>query len=86
VGSVPQNSGAHVTRIGALGIRGLEALMTVEGATEGEVFRAYGKGVLSRTLKRGDIVVRALSTYLLGCKTRARERGAHLFTPSGSQG
>jgi transposase len=43
--------------IGALGISGLEALMTVEGAPNGEVFRAYVKCVLGRTLKRGDIVV-----------------------------
>lgn len=57
VGSVPQNYGANVTMIGALGISGLGALMTVEGATDGEVFRAYVQGVLSRTLRRGDIVV-----------------------------
>jgi transposase len=57
VGSVPQNYGANVTMIGALGIGGLEALRTVEGATDGEVFRAYVKGVLGPTLKRGDIVV-----------------------------
>ena len=31
--------------------------MTVEGATDGEVFSAYGKYVLGPTLKRGDVVV-----------------------------
>ena len=40
VGSVPQNYGANVTLIGALSPRGLEAPMTVEGATDGEVFSA----------------------------------------------
>lgn len=57
VGSVPQNYGANVTMIGALSRRGLEAPMTVEGATDGEVFSAYVKRVLCPTLKRGDIVV-----------------------------
>jgi transposase len=57
VGSVPQNYGANVTMIGALSRRGLEAPMTVEGATDGEVFSVYVKRVLCPTLKRGDIVV-----------------------------
>jgi transposase len=43
--------------IGALGIGGMEALMTVEGATDGEVFRVYVEQVLCPTLDVGDIVV-----------------------------
>ena len=57
VGSVPRNYGANVTLLGALGVRGLEALMTVEGATDGEVFRAFVEQVLCPTLEPGDIVV-----------------------------
>ena len=57
VGSVPQNYGANVTMIGALSRRGLEAPMTVAGATAGEVFSAYGQRVLGPILKRGDVVV-----------------------------
>jgi len=57
VGSVPQNYGANVTLIGALSSRGLEAPMTVAGATDGEVFLAYVQHVLAPTLKTGDIVV-----------------------------
>lgn len=57
VGSVPINYGSNITMIGALGVRGLEALMTVEGATDGEVFRVYVNRVLCPTLKPGDVVV-----------------------------
>lgn len=58
VGSVPLTSGKNVTRIGALSCQGLMAMMTVEGATDGEVFRAYVHQVLCPTLYPGDIVVR----------------------------
>jgi transposase len=57
VGSVPINYGENLTMIGALSCRGLEALMTVEGATDGAVFRAYVHQVLCPTLQPGDIVV-----------------------------
>jgi transposase len=57
VGSVPQNYGPNVTILGALGIHGLQAVMTVDGATDAEVFRTYVKRVLGPTLRPGDIVV-----------------------------
>jgi transposase len=57
VGSVPQNYGQNVTVLAALGPRGLHAMMTVEGATEADVFRADVKHVLEPTLTPGDIVV-----------------------------
>jgi hypothetical protein len=39
VGSVPQHDGPPVTMRGALGIHGLQAVMTVNGATEADVLR-----------------------------------------------
>jgi transposase len=57
LGSVPVNYGANLTIIGALGSTGLEALMTVEGATDGDVFLVYVKRVLAPTLHAGDIVI-----------------------------
>lgn len=57
VGSVPQNCGANITMLASLGCRGLAALMTVEGATDGDVFKVYIEEVLGPTLRRGDIVV-----------------------------
>jgi transposase len=57
IGSVPQNYGQNVTILGTLGVQGLEAVMTVDGATDTEVFRTYVKQVLGPTLTPGDIVV-----------------------------
>ena len=57
VGSAPQNYGANVTMLGALSVRGVCALMTVEGATDGEVFTTFVREVLGPTLQAGDIVV-----------------------------
>jgi hypothetical protein len=39
VGSVPQNYGPNVTVLGALGLQGLHAVLTVDGATATDVFR-----------------------------------------------
>ena len=57
LGSVPQNYGQNVTMLGALSYTGLEAVMTVEGATDADVFRAYVQEVLCPTLHEGDLVV-----------------------------
>ena len=40
VETVPPNEGANVTRSGALSLQGLEAGMTVDGATAGDVWQA----------------------------------------------
>jgi len=55
--AVPRNRGTVTTMIGALTVVGLVALMTVEGATDAEVFDAYVEHVLVPQLKPGDIVV-----------------------------
>jgi transposase len=57
VGSVPQNYGQNITILGAVSAQGIEAVMTVEGATDAEVFRTDIKQVLGPTLSPGDIVV-----------------------------
>jgi len=54
---VPKNYGENMTMIGALSISGLDAVMTIEGATTGDVFRIYVERVLCPTLQKGDIVV-----------------------------
>jgi transposase len=55
--AVPQNYGPHITILGALGIEGIAAVMTVEGATDADVFWAYVEHILAPTLQPGDIVV-----------------------------
>lgn len=57
IGAVPQNYGANLTMIAALSLHGIEAVMTIEGATDAEVFQAYTEQVLGPTLRPGDIVV-----------------------------
>jgi transposase len=57
VGTVPQHYGANVTMLAALGSRGVEAVMTIDGATDAEVFRVYIAQVLRPTLHPGDIVL-----------------------------
>jgi transposase len=57
VGAVPQNYGANVTMLATLGSHGIEAVMTIEGATDAEVFRVYVEQVLRPTLRPGDIVI-----------------------------
>ena len=55
--AVPKNWGRNVTVLGSLSSQGLEAVMTIEGATDAAVFRAYVGEVLVPTLKPGDVVV-----------------------------
>jgi transposase len=55
--AVPKNFGRNITILGALSLYGLDGVMTVEGATEAEVFRAYVSRVLAPTLRPGDVVV-----------------------------
>jgi transposase len=55
--AVPKNFGLNVTILGALSCTGLDAVMTVEGATDTAVFRAYVEQVLVPTLVADDVVV-----------------------------
>jgi hypothetical protein len=57
IGTVPQNDGANVTRLAALGSRGVEAVMTIDGAPDAEGFQVYVEQVLRPTLRPGDIVI-----------------------------
>ena len=54
---VPQNYGENVTMLAAIGLGGLQAPMTINGAVDGEVFLIYVREVLTPTLAAGDIVV-----------------------------
>ena len=57
-GAVPHAHWTVTTIIGAIGLAGgVEAAMTVEGATDADVFRAYVDRVLAPALSPGDVVV-----------------------------
>jgi transposase len=81
IGSTPINYGQNVTLIGALGSNGLDALLTIEGATDGKVFRAYTERVLCPTLRAGDIVVMDnLGAHKVsGIREAIEARGARLI-------
>jgi len=55
--SAPRNYGAHTSLIGAMGLRGLVAMLTVEGAVDTDCFNAYLERVLGPRLRKGDVVV-----------------------------
>jgi transposase len=55
--SAPRNYGMHTSVIGAVGLRGVLATMTVEGAVDTLCFDAYLERVLAPRLRRGDVVV-----------------------------
>jgi transposase len=80
-GSTPLNYGQNVTLIGALGSSGLDALLTIAGATDGEVFRAYTERILCPTLEPGDIVVMDnLGAHKVsGIREAIEARGAQLI-------
>jgi transposase len=79
-GSVPQNYGSNVTMLGTLGAQGLQAVMTVGGATDADVFRTYVKRVLGPTLRPGDIVVmdNLRAHKAVGVQQALARRGARL--------
>lgn len=57
IGSVPQHDGSHVTRLGTLGAPGLQAVMTVDGTTDADVFRTSVTRVRGPTLRPDEMVV-----------------------------
>jgi transposase len=81
LGTAPQNYGPNVTLLGALSCTGLEAVMTIEGATDADVFRAYVREVLCPTLGAGDIVIADnLSAHqAAGVQEAIAAPGARLF-------
>jgi transposase len=66
--------------LGTLGAQGLQAVMTVEGATDADVFRTYVKRVLGPTLRPGDIVVmdNLRAHKAVGVQQALARRGARL--------
>lgn len=81
VGSVPQNYGENITMLASLGLTGLGAMMTVNGATDGDVFKVYAEEVLCPGLRRGDIVVMDnLGAHKVsGIREAIERRGAKLI-------
>ena len=57
VGAAPRGHWHTTTFVGAITTRGFIAPLVLDGAINGEWFRAYVERVLVRELRRGDVVV-----------------------------
>ena len=76
----PDGRWRTVTMLGAVSVKGWQAVMTVESATDGDVFLAYVSEVLCPTLQAGQIVVMDnLSAHKVdGVRTLIEAAGAEL--------
>jgi len=77
----PEGSWKALTILGAIGMRGIVAAMTVQDSTHAEVFFAYLDQVLCPVLQPGDVVVMDnLSTHKVdGVRERIEAKGADLI-------
>jgi transposase len=55
--ATPDGRWQILTTLGTMSLNGMEAVMTVPSATDGDVFRAYVEQVLCAKLQPGDVVV-----------------------------
>jgi transposase len=57
VEATPQGHWKVLTTLGAMSLRGMVAVMTIESATDGDIFLAYLEQVLCPQLKANDVVI-----------------------------
>lgn len=55
--AVPRNRGKNTTVLSSMSLEGMGPSLTVEGATDSQVFEAYVERVLAPTLREGQVVV-----------------------------
>jgi transposase len=55
--AAPQDHGNVLTTLGAMSRRGIVAAMTIEAATDADIFAAYVEPVLCPKLQPGDVVI-----------------------------
>jgi transposase len=79
--STPGGHWKIMTILGAMSLRGMVATMTIEAATDAEIFLAYIEHVLCPALKPGDVVVMDnLSSHKVnGVRKRIEEAGAEVI-------
>jgi alkylhydroperoxidase family enzyme len=80
VAAVPQGHWKISTFVAALRTSGLTAPLVVDGAMNGDIFRAYVEQILAPTLKPGDIVIldNLASHKVAGVREAIEARGASL--------
>jgi transposase len=85
VGAVPRNHGPNVSVIGALGLQGMVAALSVEGAVDTDVFDVFVRQVLVPALTPGDVVLLDnLNVHHASCIEEAvsAAQGQVIFLPS----
>ena len=80
VGSVPLNHGPNTTIVGLLGMDGVSAVATLEGAINGARFQHYVEQTLGPTLVAGDVVImdNLPAHKVAGIAAAIQHRGAQL--------
>jgi transposase len=69
-----------MTILGAMSLRGMVAAMTIEEATDGDIFLAFIEQVLCPALKPGDVVMDNLSSHkTTAVRTNIEKAGAELI-------
>jgi transposase len=70
-----------LTLLGAITLRGVEAAMTIESATDGDVFLAYVEQVLCPRLRPGQVVVmdNLAAHKVVGVRAQIEATGAELL-------
>jgi transposase len=82
---VPRNHGQNLSVIGALGLQGLVAALSIEGAVDTAVFDVFVRRVLVPALRPGDVVLLDnLTVHHASCIERAvrAAQGQVIFLPS----
>lgn len=79
--STPEGNWKILTILGAMSLHGMIATMTIEAATDAEIFLAYLDHVLCPVLRPGDVVVMDnLSSHKVsGVRERIEKTGAELL-------
>ena len=80
--TTPEGSWKILTILGAMSLRGMIATMTIEAATDAEIFLAYLDHVLCPALRPGDVLVMDnLSSHkVTGVRERIAAAGAELLS------
>ena len=79
--STPEGNWKILTILGAMSLRGMIATMTIEAATDADIFLAYLDQILCPALRPGDVVVMDnLSSHkVAGVRERIEVAGAELL-------
>ncbi len=79
--ATPDGRWQVLTTLGTMSLHGMEAVMTVPSATDGDVFRAYVEQVLCAQLEPGDVLVLDnLSAHkVAGIRELIEARGAQIM-------